>query len=220
MRRWTWWDFLQGAGALASIIGLFALRGGISPTSRFLLALLLIVGVFGVIVSSILARHDRLVPVTRDAMVDTGKRLIRDAKSVVILFGGDMSWARDYEDSIRSATSRGKTVRVLYPRSNAARVLQNSQILVDARAEPVSTPTDSGVRAILIDPQDHADALLYVANRTLRAGAPPVEAGERGSEESYQYVAKVYGMRRDSLLIGTVAKIYEVLYRAYADGRL
>lgn len=217
MRRWTWWDVLQGLGALASISGLSLFREGTSSTSGTILAALIVLGVGTVVVSSVWARRGPLVRVGRSAMIDTGKRLISGAKSEVVMFGGDMSWANDYAESIRAVTNRGKSVRVVFPNSQAPKVLQNARTLTEAGAELIPTGVDSGLRAILVDPQDYRDALLYVANRTLRRGAPPVEAGEHGSEASYHYVANVYDMRRDWLLIRAVTKVYEVLREPSAE---
>ncbi|MFQ5852546.1 MAG: hypothetical protein ACE5JU_18450 [Candidatus Binatia bacterium] len=215
MHRWTWWDVLQGLGAIASITGLLILREGTSPRMQIFFASLIVLGVCAVILSSIFIRYGPPARVGRDAMIDTGRRLIRGAKKMVIMFAGDMSWANDYGEAIHTITSRGKKVQVLYPKSEARRVLQNGQILMEAGAELIATPIDSGLRGILIDAHDPRDALFYVTNRTLRAGAPPIEPGELGSTENYQYVAKVYGMERDWLLIQAATKIYTVFSESH-----
>ena len=152
-----------------------------------------------------------LQAVGRGTMVKTERWLIENIKTEAIMFGGDMSWASDYEEAVRSACNLGKKVRVLYPQSDAIKVRRNAQILAAAGAELIPTLVDSGLRGLLIDPQDSKDALLYVATRRLRTGAIPVQLGEHGSEDVYEYVAQVYAMDRDWVLIHAAKKIYEVL---------
>jgi hypothetical protein len=219
MQRWSWWDLLAGVGSVASIIsGLWCLSDkAVSPSGKLLLAGVLIGSLVVVVFSSLKARGSPMARVGREAMIATGRGLIEGAKTEVILFGGDMSWAHDYDEAIRTTAQRGKEVAVLHPKSQATKVLQNAQILQDAGARLIATPVDSGLRAILVDPHDHSDALLYVATRTLRLGGIPAQPGEHGSREHYEYVAKVYGMRRDWPLIKAAAKIYEVL--AHGAGR-
>jgi hypothetical protein len=213
MSRSHFWDTLQIVGALASIIALVAFLRD-QPSLGVALASVLILGVFAVITASIMARRGVQRPVGRDAMIHTGRRLIIDVKKEAIMFGGDMSWANDYEEAIRSATGRGKRVRVLYPRSDTPKVRRNEQILSDAGADLLPTPIDSGLRAILVDPEDSKDALLYVVSRTLRSGAVPVQEGEHGSETNYRYLAKVYTMGGEWVIIHAAKKIYEVLLTA------
>lgn len=212
MSRLKLWDALQVVGALASIIGvLLSLRT--EPGLGTALALLIGGGVAAVIIASVMSRRG-LQSVGRDAMIQTGRRLIRDVKTEAIMFSGDMSWAGDYEEAIRSATSSGKRVRVLYPQSDAAKVRRNAQILKDAGAELLPTPVDSGLRALLVDPGDSKDALLYVATRTLRRGAIPVQVGDHGSESTYEYIAKIYTMDREWVIIQAARKICDVLVGA------
>lgn len=210
MSRSQLWNALQIIGALASLIALSAFLSS-QPGLSIALAVVLVVGVFSVIIASIMARRGPQRPVGRDAMIDTGCRLIRNVKKEAIMFGGDMSWASDYEEAIRSVTRCGKRIRVLYPRSNAAKVRRNEQILSDAGADLFPMPIDSGLRALLVDPEDSKDALLYVVSRTLRSGAVPVQVGEHGSESNYKYLAKVYTMDREWVIVQAVRKVYEVL---------
>lgn len=213
MSRSQFWDALQIVGALASIIALVAFLRT-TPGLGAALALVIVAGIFAVVIASIMARRRPHRPVGRDAMIHTGRRLIRNTKREAIMFGGDMSWANDYEEAIRSTTSSGKRIRILYPKSEAPQVRRNEQILREAGAELFPTPIDSGLRALLVDPEDSKDALLYVVSRTLRRGAVPVQVGEHGSESNYEYLAKVYTMGEEWVIIQAARKIYEVLLTA------
>jgi len=211
-----WYDCIQFLGALASITGLSVLSSGVSDRTHGYVLALAVVGVFGVIIASVIARAQPMLKVGRDAMIDTGRSLIRGAKSTVILFGGDMSWAPDYEEAVRHASDRGKSVRVIFPVSTAPKVEQNAMLLAGAGAALHPTPFDSGLRAILVDPADEHDALLYVTDRRLKRGTPQIQVGERGTEHGYDYVAKIYRTRRDGLLIRAIHKTAELLPRTEA----
>ena len=210
MTRSQFWDALQIIGALASIIALIAFLRA-QPMLGLALALTLVICVVAVIVASVMARRGPQRPVGRDAMIATGNRLIRNVKKHGIMFGGDMSWASDYEEAIRSATGCGKRITVLYPVSTAQKVRRNEQILREAGAELFPTPIDSGLRALLVDPDDSKDALLYVVTRALRSKGVPVQVGEQGSERNYQYLAKVYTMEQEWVIVQAARKIHEVL---------
>lgn len=60
-----------------------------------------------------------MIRVKRQALIDTGIRLMLATKTEVIMFGSDMSWANDYEEAIQRITSQGKKVTVLYASSQA-----------------------------------------------------------------------------------------------------
>lgn len=216
MRNVKLWDIVQGAGAVSSVLGLVLFLATRRDVGIALL-ILIVGGVFAVVVASIMARRG-LQAVGRQAMIDTGRSLIRNIKTEAVMFGGDMSWASDYEEAIRNTTSSGKRVRVVYPRSDAARVRRNEQILREVGAELLPAPIDSGLRALLVDPTDPKDALLYIVTRTLRTGAVPVQTGEHGSENNYQYLAKIYSMNREWVIIQAVRKVYEVLTAASRGG--
>lgn len=214
MPRLGVWDFLQLIAALASIAGLLLI--GTSPTCAIpgIAGGLITVGLGAVIGLGLLARRGPPTKIGRDAMIATGRRLIDGAKKEVVLFGSDMSWAGDYAEIIQTVTSRGKKVKVLYPLSNATKVVENANVLRRAGAELITTPIDSGLRGMLVDADDPTDVLLFIATRTLRKGAPPVKPGEAGNESTYKYIGKIYDIRHDHLLIKATTKVVEVLCRS------
>jgi len=113
--RWHWYDILQVLGSIAGITGV-SLLGHVSERTRGIALILIIIGVFAAVIASVIARVQPMTKVGRDAMVDTGRSVIRSAKAQVIMFGGDMSWAADYQEAIRYAAERGKSVVVIFPR--------------------------------------------------------------------------------------------------------
>ncbi len=207
--RLNLWDILQASGAICSIGGLVWIFSGGSPWLGYLVA----AGVFVVVVASALARRPSPLVVPRSAMIATGKRLILGAKSEVILFGGDMSWASDYKEEIREIVSSGKRVVVVFPNSSAQKVRENRDILASVGATFVPTEFDIGLRAMVIDPHDRDDALVYMVNRTLRQEAIAVAEGEPGSMQNYEYIAKVYTCQQDLIQVQAIIKVYEALER-------
>lgn len=207
MSRLTLWDVVGAAGALSSIVALFLALDSLSVG----IGLVLTIGVTTAVVSSFLARQKPLPVVGRDEMIETGNRLVRGAKTKVLMFGGDMSWADDYKDAISSVTDEGKDVEVVYERSQASKVVENANTLNHAGADLSPVEIDCGIRGILVDPGQPMDSVLYIATRSLKEGRPEVKVGRPGKEENYNYVAKVYRYQEDWLLIRTVKKLYDLL---------
>ncbi|MEM8613786.1 MAG: hypothetical protein AAGF93_17305 [Cyanobacteria bacterium P01_H01_bin.105] len=168
-----------------------------------------------VIVNSSRSSSDKpnsMVRVQRQALIDTGIRLMYDTKREVIMFGSDMSWANDYEEAVRSITSQGKKVIVLYESNSATGVRRNAGVLRDAGATLVATSSDIGVRGMLIDPYEREDALLYTAYRRLKRGRSlDIKEGDKSSSKSHEYYAKIYNTESDSLVIKAVTKYAEIL---------
>ncbi len=212
MIRQYFWIALQIVGSICSIISIIVLFvSDVALATQLTLIGLAIIGLLGAILGTILRRQNHMVRVHRQALIDTGITLMRGVKLKVVMFGSDMSWASDYEAVIRSITSQGKEVVVLYMHSQASGVLRNADILTKAGAILIATPFDSGIRGMLIDPYDHQDALLYMAYRKLKPNAAIVEEGEKSSSENYEYHAKIYGMKFDWIVIRTITKYYEIL---------
>lgn len=206
------WVLLQKIGALCSIFSVIYIFISVGTTEVRMLPIgLIILGLLLFAISTMFIRHNRIVRVGRQAVIDTGIRLMRGAKKEVIMFGSDMSWASDYEESIQLITSKKKRVIVLYAKSKVKAVINNAKILSDAGAIMIPVPFDTGIRGMLIDPLDHSDAMFYVAHRKLKKNAVVVKEGEKGSSDNYEYHAKIYGMKEDWLLIRAVTRIYEIL---------
>ncbi len=209
MRRVTLAGGIQTLGAVCSIAALVLVLSS-SASIRVAVAILLVLGILAMAGPSLYLRRSP-PDIGRDEMVATGNRLIQEAKSEVILFGGDMSWAQEREPAVRTAVARGKKVRVLFPASRGTVAANNAAVLQAAGAELIETPVDSGLRAILVDRQDPRDALLFIATRTARREAARVAEEVRSRDAYYRYVGRVYSMRTDWALLQAVSKIYEVL---------
>jgi hypothetical protein len=60
--------------------------------------------------------------------------------------------------------------------------------------------------------------MLFVADRTLRKNASDVLQGMPGSEELYEYRARVYDLSSDWPLIKAVAKVFHLLQTRSRQG--
>lgn len=147
----------------------------------------------------------------RVAITQAGRQAIEDAKRLVVLFGGDMSWAKDYEHAVMDVTSRAKDVMVVYRRNNAPRVLENASVLKAAGATLFASSRDCSIRGILVDPDDSRDARFLVMDRRLRPNSSPVEVGRQGTEGQYEYTAVMYTREWDSQLISCAGSIFELI---------
>ncbi len=208
---WNVWSVFQAAGNLASIVGSIGVFYVIATCTTFIISLgyMAVVGITIVVTGQAYVRRLKLRPITRAAMIDTGNRLIRNAKDDVLLLAGDMSWADDYAASIKKLTSEGKPVRIVYPvaRATTPKVRENIQTLTDAGATFIGLKTDTHLRAMIIDPAHANDAQLYVVERQLRKEGWEVAEGQPGSERGYQYVGRICRLRDEAILSSVTAAL-------------
>jgi hypothetical protein len=201
---WNAWSVFQAVGNIASILGAASVVFVLATctTLGMVLGYVTVAGIAIVATGQMYRRRLTLTRIERKAMVETGTRLIEEAKEDVLLIAGDMSWAPDYARSIKKLTDQGKTVRVMYPqaRAGAPRVRRNMQTLTIAGATLIPVNVDTHLRAMIVDPAHRNDGQLYVVERRLRDKAPKVEEGEPGSGEAYEYVGRLCRLRDEALL--------------------
>lgn len=85
--------------------------------------------------------------------------LMENASENVVMFGGDLSWADEYSDTIKNLTKGSKTVEIILPApkmtkaKSSVRDKINKRIeqLKDCGAEIYCTPEDIGLRCTLVD---------------------------------------------------------------------
>jgi hypothetical protein len=206
-----WREAVNLLGAIGSLVGVVVLIFDLPVGWRVVLAAFVVIAILWLAYQVLPTLQPTLRPMGREAMVSTGQKLVREAKRTAVLFGSDMSWATDYIGAIQDARRSSKDVVVVYPRSESAVVAENAGLLSDAGARMVATSADPGFRGVLVDPEDDRDAVVFVALRQRKKGALNVPTGHQGSESSYEYVGKIYGLRRDWVLVKAICKIYEVM---------
>jgi len=85
--------------------------------------------------------------------------LMRNATENIVMFGGDLSWAEDYEDVIKELTGDGKTVIVIFPFSKISNFSRNASTRFDTNVLKLKmagaiiyyTENDHNLRCTIID---------------------------------------------------------------------
>lgn len=163
--------------------------------------------------------QNRLRPRLRQEIIAAGRAIIGDAHEAVVMFGGDLSWAEDYEQAIAAKRDEGKEVTVVYPAARSGRnVDRNVRLLRKVGARVIATSVECRPFGILIDPEHRTDSRFLVTRRRVRAGAAGVVVGERGTGESSRYWARVFDTRRSESLIEAATSVYRMAVRG-EDGR-
>jgi hypothetical protein len=122
--------------------------------------------------------------VGRNTVIRRGKKVIREATSKVVLFGGDISWADDYLRELKEASDEGDRIEVIYPMEKYNSLIGKAKEDFDQRAETLRAigarvcpvKLDSGLRCILVDPD--TDMLpnhlkIHIANRLYKHPSRP-----------------------------------------------
>jgi hypothetical protein len=201
---------IQIGGSLAGIVSLVVvLVGGLSGTQRFVLALSALLAVTAIAVAALLARRRPLEPMTWSEMIDTGCGLIEHyARDRAVLFADDLSWASEHRPQITKAVARGTAITVIFPARKRAVAEQDASMLRSVGAHVVAVAQDPPLRAVLIDPDDPPNALLYVVSPA--RGSDALRVGRSGARRA-NFEGKVYRWKEDAVLIATAVKLYEAL---------
>ena len=82
----------------------------------------------------------------RQKVIDFGHLLISQATSDVVMFGKDLSWAKDYYNLVKDLVKDNKEVKVYYVKSDIAKAIENAKTLEDAGAKVIPLKRDFGLR--------------------------------------------------------------------------
>lgn len=196
-------NYLTVIAALASILGLLVSLFDVPTWGRLTLGglFLLVIALLGL---QFLGAKRELNKIKRHEMIDTGKRLICEARRHVVLFGDDISWAPDYVAAIRQVVADGKRVTVIH---TAGKSPDNERILVDGGAIMVAVPQDPCIRGILVDPADR-DSVFFAAYKRRRH--INIESPDQPAI-TWNYYGKVFERGTHWVMVETAAKLYRVL---------
>lgn len=190
---------------LASILGFFLSLLDLPDWGRLTLGLTFLV-VLGFIGREFAAAKRELDKIDRRDMIDTGKRLICDARRHVVLFGDDMSWAPDYVAAIRDVTASGRRVTVVHTHGESP---ENARILAEGGARLVPVQGDPCLRGILADPADR-DSVFFAAykrRRHVHIESPSPD----DPTTAWDYFGNVFDRRTHWVMVEAVAKLYRTL---------
>lgn len=111
----SWWEYAPTAYAV--IVAVFLAVDTVTPSSNFRLK--------------------------KNAVVKQTKRIMDNATSSIVMFGGDLSWADDYKGTIEQLTKHGQSVEIIFPATKFANLSKNA---LRAFNERVETLRASGAR--------------------------------------------------------------------------
>lgn len=146
----------------------------------------------------------------RSELTEAVRRLIPETRSLLVLFGGDLSWAPDYADAIQYVADSGKRVVVVCPadvvslpgpRSRAAELARRGACIL-------KTPHDTSVLGVLVDP-DAMDALYYSIIHLHLPEFPESEPGLRGGPGDH-YFACLYTKNTGLAILNLATAVYRL----------
>lgn len=147
--------------------------------------------------SPIIQPSDPQDELARGDVIELGRSVIAGASRSLYMFGGDISWARDYLDVLTEAIiERGVEVFAFYDRPIAA---QNNATLLERAGVVVLPSAVSGLRATIADPEAPHNATVFLADvEKVRTSTVRV---------ANVYRARVYLANEHPALLRTVSRL-------------
>ncbi len=151
----------------------------------------------------ILYGKNRKVAYGRDKLIEKGKTLIKNTKSKAVLFGSDLSWAKDYLTEIEKVIDSGKEVIIFYPATEKIKAGDNIKKLESLGVSVRSTPVDLGLRVILLEPDNPNDTIVFLTNKVLN---------EKNLDKNpYIYTSETFNAKNDHVVVNSFTKIYHIV---------
>ena len=115
----------------------------------------------------------------RRKLIQTGKTIITNIQHSIVLFGGDLSWTKDYYEVLKNVLKDGKIVEVYFPQDKYCSLTKDSKTslkkqvtdLKDIGAKVYYFKQDIGLRCIFADPNianGNDDLTIFSAKRIRR----------------------------------------------------
>ena len=122
--------------------------------------------------------------VKRKTVIRRGNQIIQSAQNRVVLFGGDLSWTKDYISLPKQISDDGIVIEVIFPLERyddlsvevKKKFDQRLNNLSEAGAFVYSVQTDIGLRCMLVDPDTGhlpENMKLLITNRISRCPEKP-----------------------------------------------
>jgi hypothetical protein len=188
-------EHLSVAGNIASIVAIVPWAA--STKSGWAIAALT-----GLVITLVLqlraSRHRRPRNFERHELIAEGNKLIRQASQLVVLFGRDLSWARDYQEAIQGSGGR-RRVFVICQDSDLADFQTSAELLERGGARIIRTKDDLGIRATLIDSDQQNGGFLFVASK------------KASNDGRHRYSCKTYDYKEDWTLIVAMHRLFQSL---------
>jgi len=190
------------SGLLGIILQCFNLNQSISMFAGILVCFCILLNL---IIWIFYSRRQK-VSYGREIMIERGKKLISSTKNKAVLFGGDLSWTNDYLTEIKEIIDKGKEVLIFFPANKENKAANNINILKSLGAVVKSTPFDIGLRAILIEPDNPDDTIVFLTNRSLSKKPSDIR-----HNNPYTYTAEIFYPQTDKVVVNSFIKIYTLV---------
>lgn len=177
MKRTNGINLFQWLVNFSSIIALI-LQCTNNPTSwQVYIAYIVIIFFILSIIISVVFKEKTVF--TRDKLVDITKKLMVNSTGKIVMFGGDLSWADDYEEVIKKLTNNNQVVEIIFPmekivnskRSVITRFEKRVATLKNAGAKIYCSEIDYHLRCTLIDVEpgrENEDLCVISSKRVYR----------------------------------------------------
>jgi hypothetical protein len=99
-------------------------------------------------------------------VISRGEHLIELASKTIWMFGHDLSWANDYENSLKKAIYSGKKITAVFVKPECAQAHENKELLEDIGTSIIMTTKDLGLRSTITDHEDYDNCYLFSVIKT------------------------------------------------------
>lgn len=143
--------------SVISIIAFITQLTDLNDIAKKVLLFASVLSLFALLLVSILKKDI----VSRNKIIKTGNSIILNTKDKLVLFGGDLSWANDYINSIKILKRENKIIEIYFPQSKYENCTDNEDFfnriidLKEAGARVYSLKNDYGLRCIISDPDSY-----------------------------------------------------------------
>lgn len=146
------------------------------------------------------------IEVGKERLTRSAIELIKSADRNIILFGRDLSWAKNYSDAIKEKVVAGVKVEVFSKSPESEYWKENILILEQVGAKVYQLTIDPGIKLTMIDHEDLSVARFMISTKERRP---------MGAEEPYKYICEIHDAKDSRVLWNTLKRFYESFKQYY-----
>lgn len=161
------------------------------------------------VVLAILIFYDKKI-ISRKNLIKKGKKILNNTNQKAVLFGGDLSWKKDYIENINHLLKNTKEIEIIIPKDKIethnqmakTKLITDIQEFKNLGAEIYITQTDLHMRGFIIDPE-----LLYANIKTHMLFAKKISTNSKNQEKN-KYSFEELNSKKDN-------EMYAIMYNLY-----
>lgn len=148
--------------------------------------------------------------IKRKKLIKKGKKILSNTHKKAVLFGGDLSWKKDYIENISQLLKNTKEIEIIIPKEKIEthnltakmNLISDMDELKSYGAEIYITSTDLNMRGFIIDPESsHANIKTYMLFAKKISTHPK-------SQDKNQYSFEELNSEKDK-------EMYAIMYNLY-----